>query len=56
MIYNYIDDNMPAWARPTVQKLVDAGYLQGDGEGLNLTDDMLRMLVVLDRAGAFGVH
>ena len=54
MIYNYIDGNMPAWARPTVQRLVDAGYLKGDGTGLNLTDDMLRMLVVLDRAGAFG--
>lgn len=54
MIYNYIDDNMPAWARPTVQKLVDAGYLKGDGEGLGLTDEMLRMLVVLDRAGVIG--
>lgn len=54
MIYNYIDENMPAWARPAVQRLVDAGYLQGDGGGLGLTDDMLRLLVVLDRAGAFG--
>lgn len=53
MIYNYIDSNMPVWAHPTVQKLVDAGYLQGDGEGLHLTDDMLRLLVILDRAGAF---
>lgn len=53
MIYNYIDANMPAWARPTVQKLVDSGYLQGDGDGLGLTDDMLRILVILDRAGSF---
>lgn len=55
MIYNYIDDNMPEWARPTIQRLVDAGYLKGNGEGLDLTDDMLRILVVLDRAGAFTI-
>lgn len=49
MIYNYIDDNMPDWARPTIQKLVDKGILKGDGEGLNLTEEMLRILVILDR-------
>lgn len=49
MIYNYIDDNMPAWARPTIQKLVDQGVLNGDGNGLNLTEDMLRILVIMDR-------
>ncbi len=56
MIYSWVDDNMPEWARPTVTKLVDRGFLKGDEEGkLNLTDDMLRILVVLDRAGAFDV-
>lgn len=53
MVYNYIDNNMPDWARPTVQKLVDKGILQGDGNGLGLTDDMLRLLVMLDRADCF---
>ncbi len=54
MIYAWIDENMPEWARPTIQKLVDAGYLKGEGEGkLNLDDDMLRILVILDRAGVF---
>ena len=53
MIYNYIDKNMPEYARPTVQKLVDKGYLQGDDGGLNLTDDLLRMLVINDRAGLY---
>ena len=53
MIYNYIDDNMPEWARPTVQKLVDKGYLLGDGNGLNLTEETLRILVVNDRAGLY---
>lgn len=54
MIYNYIDKNMPDWARPTIQKLVDKGYLKGDGEGLNLDDNLLRMLVINDRAGVYG--
>lgn len=54
MIYNYIDDNMPAWARPTIQKLVDKGYLEGNEKGeLNLNDEMLRLLVINDRAGLY---
>ena len=55
MIYNYIDSNMPSWARPTIQKLVDLGLLVGDEEGeLGLTEEMLRMYVVNDRAGLYG--
>lgn len=54
MIYNYVDENMPEWARGTVQKLMDRGYLRGTDEGLGLDDAMLRVLVMLDRAGAFG--
>ena len=50
--YNYMDENMPAWARPSVQKLMDKGYLKGSG-GLDLTYDMLRIITILDRAGAF---
>ena len=53
MIYNYIDDNMPEWARPTIQKLVDKGVLKGDEDGLGLTDEMLRMLVINDRDGLY---
>lgn len=53
MIYNYIDKNMPDWAKPTIQKLVDKGYLQGNENGLNLTDELLRILVVNDRAGLY---
>ena len=53
MIYNYIDDNMPKWARPVVEKLVSRQCLRGDENGLGLTEDMLRILVILDRAGAF---
>lgn len=50
--YNTVSE-CPSWARETVQKLVDRGYLNGTGEGLDLSADMVRMLVILDRAGAF---
>jgi hypothetical protein len=50
MIYNYIDENMPAWARESVQWAVDTGIIQGDGNGLALTEDKLWFLVVLKRA------
>lgn len=53
MIYNYIDDNMPDWAKPTIQKLVDKGVLKGNEDGLNLTEDLMRMLVINDRAGLY---
>ena len=55
MIYNYIDKNMPDWARHTIQKMVDKKILVGDEKGeLGLTDEMLRTYVILDRAGTFG--
>lgn len=44
-------DKVPDWARPTAAKLVDKGALQGDGQGLNLSYDLLRVLVILDRLG-----
>ena len=54
MIYNYIDQNMPEWARETVQKLVDKGYLKGNAQGeLGLTDEMLKLFVINDRAGLY---
>ena len=54
MIYNYVDDNMPEWARPTVQKMMDKGFLKGDENGcLGLTDELLRVFVINDRAGVY---
>lgn len=50
-IYNYVDDNMPEWARSSVQKAIDKGVLSGTGEGLDLQYDDLRVLVWLDRLG-----
>lgn len=52
MRYNTVSE-CPSWARETVQKLVDKEYLNGTGEGLDLSADMVRLLVILDRAGAF---
>ena len=52
MRYNTVTQ-CPEWARKTVQKLVERGALNGNGEGLNLSEDMIRLLVICDRAGAF---
>ena len=44
----------PTWAHDTVHKLLQKGYLKGDQNGqLNLSEDMCRILVILDRAGDF---
>lgn len=51
--FNGIDE-LPDWARPAIIKLVQMGHLRGDGAGLDLSLDMVRMFVVLDRAGVFG--
>ena len=50
--YNTVDE-CPSWARETVQKLIDKGYLGGNGQGLDLSHDMVRVLVIQDRAGNF---
>ncbi|MCL2565980.1 MAG: M15 family metallopeptidase [Defluviitaleaceae bacterium] len=53
MRYNTIEE-LPLWARPTVEMLVKTNRLQGEGEGrLNLSEDMLRLLVINDRAGLY---
>lgn len=41
------------WALPTVEKLLARQAILGDGNGLNLSRDMLRLLVICDRAGAY---
>lgn len=50
--YNTVAE-CPKWAQPTIQKLIDEEFLNGDGNGLDLSYDMVRMLVILDRAGMF---
>ena len=49
---------MPDYAQPAVKKLVDAGALAGTGtvdgvKQLNLSYDLVRTIVILDRMGAF---
>lgn len=53
---------LPDWAKPTIRKLVKVGVLEGktdavDAEGLpaalDLSEDMLRLLVMNDRAGVY---
>ena len=52
-IYNWTEE-VPDWARPTVQKLLDKGYLKGNEKGeLELTYSMLKMIVINDRAGHY---
>ena len=50
--YNTVEE-CPDWARETIQKLIDKGYLGGNGQGLDLSHDMVRVLVIQDRAGNF---
>lgn len=52
LIYNSVAD-VPGWAKPTIEKLVDKGVLLGTGLGLNLDYDTLRVLVINDRAGLY---
>lgn len=45
---------VPEFARPTIEMLVDRGLLLGiDIDDLGLTDELVRTLVILNRAGAF---
>jgi hypothetical protein len=46
-------DSLPDWAKPTIQKMIDKGLLNGNGESLDLSLDMLRIFVVNDRAGLY---
>lgn len=57
--FKYLKDALAVnYARPTLEKLVDRGYLKGKaGTGetmqIDLYENEIRMLVILDRAGAF---
>ena len=53
-VYDTVDA-VPAWGKATVQKLVNKGFLQGDDKGkLALSTDLLRLLVINDRAHLYG--
>ena len=49
--YKTLDD-VPGYYRAAVDKAVDAGALNGTGNGdLNVSEDLCRTLTVLDRLG-----
>jgi N-acetyl-anhydromuramyl-L-alanine amidase AmpD len=53
IVYNKIDD-VPEWGKPTIQKLIDKGLYKGASESnLNLSESLLRTLVINDRAGLY---
>lgn len=51
MRYNNIDE-VPEWGKETIQKLIDKGLI-ADEKALDLSNDMLRTFVILDRNGTF---
>ena len=50
--YNTLDE-CPDWSKATVQKLLRHSSIKGTNSGLQLSEDMLRLLVILDREGLF---
>lgn len=46
-------DDVPDYGKATVSKLLQQDYLVGRPTGLDLTEDMVRLLVILDRTGLF---
>ncbi len=51
--YKTLED-IPAWGKPTVEKLVNKKAIQGDENGnLNISNDLLRILVIHDRLGVY---
>lgn len=49
MRYQTIDD-VPAWAKQETQELIDIGALRGNENGLDVTEDMLRTMIINLRA------
>lgn len=42
---------LPSWAKPTIQKVIDKGVLKGDGSGLHLSEENMKMFIYIDRLG-----
>ena len=53
IMYNTLAE-VPDYAKPTIQKLINKGYLKGNADGsLGLTNSMIRIFVIHDRAGLY---
>lgn len=44
---------LPEYGKSTIEMLVEKGFLSGREDNLDISEDMLRVFVVLDRAGLF---
>ncbi|MEG0874762.1 MAG: N-acetylmuramoyl-L-alanine amidase, partial [Clostridiales bacterium] len=54
MIYYNSLREIPEYGKKTIEKLIDKGVLQGCGNGnLQISEDMLRILVINHRAGLY---
>lgn len=55
IVYNTLEEieAKAPWGYKTVEKLMAKDWLEGVGNGLSISFDMLRLLVILDRSGAF---
>lgn len=42
-------DEIPEYAKESVKKMCDTGAIKGDGKSLDLSEDMLRLIVIFDR-------
>lgn len=51
-IYKKLSD-IPSWGQATIQKLLKKGYIKGTGDDLNIEENMLRVLIINDRAGLY---
>ena len=50
-VYHYTQE-LPDWARPAIQKLMDRGIYAGESEAdLNLPEGLMRALVIMERSG-----
>lgn len=55
-VYNYLYD-IPEWGKNTIEKLINNRFLIGGDSGeLGITESMLRILVINDRAGCYGTN
>lgn len=43
-------ESLPDWAKPTIEKMISKGLLNGNGASLDLSLDMIRIFVINDRA------
>lgn len=49
MVYNWVDENMPEWAREGVNYCVENGLIQGTGDGLGLDAKDLKYCTIIMR-------